>query len=529
MIRIRSILSSAILGLWSAAASLLSAQNANIHLEPVSWANWPALQSYALGEHNGEWLVIGGRTDGLHARQPWASFASTGQPVSVWVLNPQTGGVWSAPVDSVPMAVRDQFKSTNLQFEVFGSWLYLTGGYGLSAATNSHSTHPRITRIHVAQAIAAVKNGGHGLNNTVQTRVDERFAVTGGQMLAWNGRLVLMGGHRFDGAYNPMGHATYVQKYHEKVVSWIPTDSANSFVCSDFQSIEDTVRLHRRDWNVLPFRSDTVEYLLGFSGVFQRGVDLPYTDAVAWNGNAVWTPSGLQQRLNQYHCATFGLYDSTDHRYAAIFLGGIAQHQPTPGGGLTSDPNVPFVSTVGLVGYDSSGWMERPLATTFPGLGGSTAEFMVGSNVPRDRNGLIALNRLPSDSAFLGYVWGGIQSSAPNVFFGNSTAGSLATSNLYKVYWIQGALSHEEQNVRPPLVLWLATQGKNRGSARIQPVSTGPMVLRVFDRSGRVTHESIKERVDLESFTWEFPIKGPCTVLVQQDDRSSTGELLEVD
>ncbi len=43
-----------------------------IALESIDVPGVGGLQSYALGQHEGKWLVIGGRLDGLHRRQPWA-------------------------------------------------------------------------------------------------------------------------------------------------------------------------------------------------------------------------------------------------------------------------------------------------------------------------------------------------------------------------------------------------------------------------------------------------------------------------
>jgi hypothetical protein len=509
--------------------SSVFAQPANVSLESVSWANWPALQSFAIGEWQGEWLVVGGRTDGLHQRQPWAAFSSAGQPQTLWVLNPQTGGMWSVPTDSLPMEVRDQFKSTNLQAATLGDWMYLTGGYGLSSSSGTHVTHPRITRIHLSQAISSVKNGGIGLHSCIQSKTDSRFAVTGGKLMAWDETLVLLGGHRFDGAYNPMGHATYTQTYASKAAQWTPSDSSNSFRIGNYTEISDTLRLHRRDWNVLPFRSDTLAYLLGFSGVFQRGVDLPYTSGVAWNGDSVWTPSGFSQRLNQYHCASLGLYDSLTQAYAAVFFGGIAQYLPTPGGGLSADPNVPFVKTIGLVSHQNGMWSERPLSTALPQFLGASSEFLLAPGVPRDAYGLIRLAELTGDSVFIGYIYGGIVSGAPLVFFGNSSGSSQSTAQLFKVYWIRGALHVAEGSLRPHLIDWATSREKGRGEVRVLPHGTAPLELRVFDRTGRLLYTASKNRHDGTSFTWEFPVRGAATVVIQQRDLSASAEILSLE
>ena len=38
--------------------------NYDVVLTPVNIAGLPGLHSYAFGQHNGKWLIIGGRKDG---------------------------------------------------------------------------------------------------------------------------------------------------------------------------------------------------------------------------------------------------------------------------------------------------------------------------------------------------------------------------------------------------------------------------------------------------------------------------------
>ena len=64
-----------------------------IQLKEVSWANAPALQSFAVAQdRNGRWLCIGGRTAGLHGQQddgqvppPLSNF--NGLNDRVWVVD----------------------------------------------------------------------------------------------------------------------------------------------------------------------------------------------------------------------------------------------------------------------------------------------------------------------------------------------------------------------------------------------------------------------------------------------------------
>ena len=57
-----------------------NAQTAPFHIaiEPMNISGLGGLQAYAWGQHNGKWLIIGGRLDGLHRRQPFAAFDVAG-------------------------------------------------------------------------------------------------------------------------------------------------------------------------------------------------------------------------------------------------------------------------------------------------------------------------------------------------------------------------------------------------------------------------------------------------------------------
>ena len=48
-----------------------------LEILPVNVTNLPGLHSFVFGQHENKWLLIGGRKDGLHARQPFNAFPST--------------------------------------------------------------------------------------------------------------------------------------------------------------------------------------------------------------------------------------------------------------------------------------------------------------------------------------------------------------------------------------------------------------------------------------------------------------------
>jgi hypothetical protein len=60
--------------------SLVEAQNTpfSVAIEPMNIEGLGGIQSYAWGQHDGKWLIVGGRLDGLHQRQPFAAFDAAG-------------------------------------------------------------------------------------------------------------------------------------------------------------------------------------------------------------------------------------------------------------------------------------------------------------------------------------------------------------------------------------------------------------------------------------------------------------------
>ena len=49
----------------------------NVQLTPITIPGLQGLHSYAFAQHNGKWLIIGGRKDGVHARQPFNAFPNS--------------------------------------------------------------------------------------------------------------------------------------------------------------------------------------------------------------------------------------------------------------------------------------------------------------------------------------------------------------------------------------------------------------------------------------------------------------------
>ena len=69
-------------------SSVFSQNNFNLTIEEGTLADGPGLQSFVVGKHEGKWLLIGGRKDGLHQRQPFAAFLASDNNTTAYVVDP---------------------------------------------------------------------------------------------------------------------------------------------------------------------------------------------------------------------------------------------------------------------------------------------------------------------------------------------------------------------------------------------------------------------------------------------------------
>jgi hypothetical protein len=98
--KVATIALTAILYLTTAQAQI--ANGYSIALEPLSIAGFNGLQSYAKAQDGDNLLLIGGRTDGLHRRQPFAAFASSDNNTEIIVINPTTQQICSLFKEGIP-------------------------------------------------------------------------------------------------------------------------------------------------------------------------------------------------------------------------------------------------------------------------------------------------------------------------------------------------------------------------------------------------------------------------------------------
>ncbi|MBP7773142.1 MAG: T9SS C-terminal target domain-containing protein [Bacteroidia bacterium] len=421
--------------LFSSLWSVAQTTTFSIRIEEDSITGMPGLQSFVRGTYLGKWILIGGRTDGLHRRQPWASFDPVDNNTTIYQVDPVGKQVWSASISSLPVALQEQLQSTNMCFAQRNNTLYVLGGYGYSATAADHITYDQLVAIDLAGLSFALEQG-LAIAPHFRYLTDSRLGVTGGHLGRLDSVFYLAGGQRFTGRYNPMNNPTFVQEYTNEVRRFTISDDGTNLSIGNYSAWRDTTELHRRDYNMLPqvFPNGERGFTM-FSGVFQHLVDLPWLNTVDLTPSGYTPVAGFSQYLSQYHSAKAALWDSSTNTMHSLFFGGISRYTlDTATGTLLDDPNVPFVRTISRVTrYPDGAMTEYAFPETMPVLTGSGAEFFPVESLPMDEQEILRLDLLPVGETVIGHIVGGIESSQPNIFFINTGVESVASARLYRV------------------------------------------------------------------------------------------------
>lgn len=421
--------------------------NYELELVPIEIQNLPGFHSYAFAQTESKWLIVGGRIDGLHPRQPFNAFNPLYSNKNIYVLDIENKTFWSKSVLDLPTDISEQLQSSNLNFHQTEDTLYLIGGYGFSEQSNTHKTFPFLTTVSVSGLMEAVINDAPTQDYFKQIE-DENFAVTGGQLKKLNDEFYLVGGHRFDGRYNPMGNQTYTQIYTNQIRKFKIDNSENNIIVYDYNAITDPVHLRRRDYNLIPqiFPNGKEGFTIS-SGVFQINADLPYLYPVDITANDYTPITSFNQYLSNYHSAVVSLYDSLNKNMHSIFFGGISQYY-YENGNLIKDDNVPFVNTISRLTRDSNNNLnEYLMPVELPGLKGASAEFIPNLNLPNYSSEIIKLSDINSDRFLVGHILGGINSSELNPFTGNRTSSTNASNSIYQVWLSPKSLSVNDNKI----------------------------------------------------------------------------------
>ena len=481
----------------------------DVVLTPVSISGLPGLHSYAFAQHNGKWLIIGGRKDGVHARQPFNAFPDAQNNTTIYVVDVVTQQSWTASVNVLPVGLKEQLQSTNMNFYQDGDALFIVGGYAYSTTAADHKTFNNLTSVDVPNLINAII-AGTPITSYFKQIANDVFAITGGQLGKIGSTFYLVGGHRFDGRYNPMNNPTFTQAYSNAIRKFTIDNSGASLSYANYEEVVDAVHLHRRDYNLLPqvFPNGELGYTIS-SGVFQIAVDLPFLYPVDIKAGGYFSQTQFNQYLSNYHSGKACLYDATNNRMHNLFFGGMSQYYYS-GGTLVQDNTVPFVRTISRTTRLADGsLLEYQLPVEMPNLKGAGAEFIPNESLPHYSNEVIQLSNISDDEFVIGHLFGGIQSSSASAFTDNQTSLTSADPTVYEVKLVKNtALSSQQIDGSNPFTLTVSPNPALNDVVRIQfempYVSKVGYIISTLD--GKIAEEGEIEDVRMGRNAMDFSL-----------------------
>lgn len=489
--------------------------NVYVKVKPMEFADLGGLQSYAFAQHEGKWLIVGGRLDGLHRRQPFAAFDVAGNNNQIIVIDPVKKQKWSRDLSSLPVSIREQLSSTNMEFIQEGNYLYCIGGYGYSATAGDHTTYDNLTAINVKETIDAIINGTSIADNFRQI-VDNKFQVTGGHLSKIDDRFYLLGGQKFIGRYNPMGpdHGPgFTQEYTDAIRVFNINDDGKTITIEHLPSHLDKENLHRRDYNAVEqIMPNGKEGITMFSGVFREVDDLPFLNSVDVSLDNYKVNNDFKQYYNHYHCPVLPLYSESENKMHTIFFGGIAQFYDNEGT-LVQDDNVPFINTIARVTRDKDGNMiEYKMSEEMPSLLGAGGEFIPNLTLPHYENGVFKLDDLNEESVLIGYIYGGINSTAPNIFTVNDGTQSTANNQIFEVYLNTATIVSideiNEASISDLDIKIYPNPGKKLINIEYNLTKTDDVKIRITDVEGKLVDEVEFANQTIGTHTYSKTIDG---------------------
>jgi len=403
-----------------------------LQIEPVS-TKVPGTHSFAFAQSGTKWLIIGGRTNGLHGSSSNDGFPTEYANNNVIVIDTVSWQSWKSSLSILPYSIADPLRSTNMQYYHDGTYLYMVGGYGKDSVLNKYVTFSSLSAVHVDNMINAVVTSG-SIAPHIRQISDTLFRVCGGELMELGNYYYLMFGHDFQGRYSDPPSALFTQQYTNQLRKFILNDNGVSLSISSVSGQTDTANFHRRDLTAAPKVKPDGSFAIGaYGGVFQYEKNLPWRNPISIDVNGTAVNSAYEQIMSQYTCANFVLYDSTAKDLYTTFLGGISLYDYKPSTSTAElDTLVPFIQDITTFTEHSTGLCEEAvLPVQFSVRLGSNAKFVPNNAVPHFSNGVIKFRSLPATKrTLIGYMYGGIYSKISNL----AATQSWPNDTVYRIY-----------------------------------------------------------------------------------------------
>lgn len=415
----------------------------------------PAIQSPVAAHSNGVWVLFGGRKAGLHSMNNNPPAFNTLQANdSIWVVDLANQRSMGVPV---PPSYFKYLAASSQQYFQDGDLLFVNGGFTFSDSSStlvSNWTSDAFFEIDLPSLIQYVTTGGTSpALDQVFTKFlrDPYLQVTGGEMIESNGNFYIVGGHNYQGAYQPGNTGKYTNAIRKFELSMVN----NAWAVTDTLTLSDPENLHRRDFNlaevILPDEDSIGVVMMG--GVFTPN-DMAYQSPVYINGLASGNPSievdtVTKQNVNLYSSAKINSVMAAGQFRAnrIALLGGITYKAYNKDSGRLVVPPItevlPFSNL--MSSYYTNGedetieLVQMPPNELLPGYLGTNAVFFpVSDYLYGSSSNVIDLNKVFPDSVtgpvLVGYLYGGILSPAAITFSPRGPRSTTTNPILYRVF-----------------------------------------------------------------------------------------------
>lgn len=419
------------------------------------------IHSCVAASYKGKWVFLAGRTNGMHTfNNNDNNFPPKKQNTEVYVVDPVKGKVYSRsltdPKSGLDSWQIDLLSVTSPQFYQEKETCYMTGGYGVDSESGEFSTKAFLTAIDLPGLIYWVTHPHSKATVAQHFRhlEDPVFKVTGGVMMKIkNHPTLLIVGQNFKGYYTDTSNGKYTKQVRRFIIK---DDGKNLAVKVLKPSAGDKhPKLRRRDLNVVPIIREKdgklVEEIDILSGVFTKTSGI-WTVPVRVKSDGEFfmpdpnAPGTFKQGMNNYTCATLGMYSNQDNLMYTILLGGIS-FGTFKDGTFQTDPEIPFTNQVTTIELDKhNNYTQYLMDAKYPKivstksnpgntlLFGAGSVFMLANDAPIYGNQVLKFDDLKNhwkSSILVGYVVGGIASTVPNT---SSASDSTASPFIFKVY-----------------------------------------------------------------------------------------------
>jgi hypothetical protein len=404
--------------------------------------------SGVVGQYQGLWVFIAGSIGGLHGFNA-DPFPPAHQNKTIYVVNPATGVILSRsltdPSSGLNLQQIDSLSVISPQGYQDGETLYMTGGYGIDTPSGTFGTKPILTAIYLPGIVQWVQSGSGSVVNNIRQLYNPIFQISGGQMYKLGNMTQLIFGQNFTGVYTG-GSGDYSNQVRQFQIK--STGGQLSVDISASKPQNPDVNFRRRDLNVVPVlfsNNNVLKYgFVAYSGVFTVAGGAWTVPVVINDTSATMADPSLsstfKQGMNQYVCASTGLYSKKYASMYNIFFGGMSYGFYSNGVFQTA-AEIPFINQVTTIQMDKNGNFTQYLmdsqyptilsTQTNPGntlLFGAGAYF-ISNNISKYPNAVINLDNI-RQATVIGYIVGGIQSTVPNT---STDADSSASPYVFKV------------------------------------------------------------------------------------------------